>query len=149
MGDGRVSTEPPQNRNLDDLDPLTRGLFDTYLKVLRRTFPQFSVIVTETRRTRERQAWLVAQGGNVSRTLYSNHLLGRAIDIAFIRLTTGETDYRPETFMSVYGRLDPRLYGLVSGSQIWNGWDSPHLELLDDRLKYSSLVGTGEDVWLT
>jgi hypothetical protein len=140
--------EPPQIRDLNTLDPLTSGLFLTYLKVLEQTFPQFEIVVVETLRTRERQRWLVAQGKKTSRTIYSNHLLGRAMDVGFLRLSTGEMDWEPKTYQNVYTRVEPRLYGLVSGSQLWN-WDSPHLQLLDERLCYPHLVGTAQDVWLT
>ncbi len=146
---GLNKTEPPQNREVSALDPLTSGLFLTYLALLERTFPQFSIIVVETRRSKERQEWLVAQGENTSRTLYSNHLLGRAMDVGFLRKATGEMDWSPETYMNVYTRLDPRLFGLIAGAQMWRGWDSPHLQLQDVRLCYEALVGTKEDVWLS
>lgn len=136
---------PPQNRNLADLDPNYAGLFVTYLGALQRRLPEYTVLVTETSRTKERQEWLKADGK--SKTLHSNHLLGRAIDIAFQNKTTGEVDWSPEMYAYAYKLCDPRRYGLVSGTQLWN-WDAPHLEILDVDAKYPALVGGPEDVWL-
>lgn len=137
-----------QDRDLNNLDPRYAGLFLTYLGELERVFTQFEVVVTDVRRTKEQQLAKVKAGGAVTRTRYSNHLLGRAIDVAFLRRGTGEVDWRAETYMNVYARLDPRLFGLVSGGHLWAGWDWAHLQVQDPRLVYPALIGTKEDVWL-
>jgi len=137
-----------QDRNLDNLDPRYSGLFHVYLGELARTFPQFEVLVTDVRRTKEQQLAKVEEGEGVTRTRYSNHLLDRAIDVAFLRRATGKIDWRPETYINVYERLDPRLFGLVSGGHLWRGWDWAHLQLLDSRLVYPALIGSKEDVWI-
>lgn len=136
---------PVQNRNLNDLDPNYMGLFLVYIGVLQRALPGYNVIVTETRRTKERQEWLRADGK--SKTLHSNHLIGRAIDIALQNKTTGEIDWSPEMYKYAYSLKDPRKYGLISGLQMWD-WDGPHLELLDDEVKYPALIDSPDDVWL-
>ncbi len=86
-GTGGELMIPPQSRDLNALDPRFRGLFDAYLSELGRRLTGVNIIVTETARTKERQEWLKADGK--SKTLHSNHLLGRAIDIALQDKTTG------------------------------------------------------------
>ncbi len=139
-------TQFPSNRNLSDLDPNYMGLFVVYLGVLQRALPGYNVLVTETRRSKERQEWLRADGK--SKTLYSNHLLGKAIDIALQNKTTGIIDWSPEMYKYAYGLRDPQRYGLVAGGQIWNGFDWPHLEVQDPDIKYPTLIDIPEDVWL-
>lgn len=138
--------EPEQNRALEALDADYLGLFTVYLTALQKRLPNYKVIVTETGRSKERQEFLKAKGA--SKTMHSNHLLGRAIDIALLDTATGQIDWSDDAYKAAYGLCDPRRYGLVSGGQLWN-WDFPHLELMDIDVKYPALVGSAEDVWLT
>lgn len=134
-----------QIRDLDALDPRFRGLFVSYLDELQRRLPGYTVIVTETRRTPARQELLREQG--LSKTLHSNHLLGRAVDIALLDLESGKLDYDEATFRTAFEACPPSLYGLMSGGLEW-GWDWPHLEPADATVKYPHLIGSAEDVWL-
>lgn len=118
---------PPADRSLDSLDPRYRQRFVDFLGALERTFPQFRVIVTETRRSDERQAYLRSTGA--SRTERSNHQDGIAMDIALLRKATNELDWRPAVFRNIYRVVDPRKFGLTSGAHLW-GWDEGHLEVL-------------------
>ena len=132
-----------QNRNLDALDDRFKGLFTTYLAELERRFPAYRLIVTETLRTPERQKELEESGA--SRTLHSNHLLGRAIDIALQNIDTGEIDWSAEVYRQAFAACPPSAYGLMSGGESW-GWDWPHLELLDEMVKYPYLIDKEQNV---
>ncbi len=138
--------EPEQNRDLEALDADYLGLFTVYLAALQKRLPNYKIIVTETRRSKERQEFLKAKGA--SKTMHSNHLLGRAIDIALLNTVTGQIDWSDLAYKAAYTLCDPRRYGLVSGGQLWD-WDWPHLELMDIDAKYPALIGTAEDIWLT
>ncbi len=139
--------EPEQNRALEALNADYLGLFTVYLTALQKRLPDYKVIVTETGRTKERQEFLKAKGA--SKTMHSNHLLGKAVDIALLDNATGQIDWSDDAYKAAYALCDPRRYGLVSGGQLWDGFDYPHLEVLDEQAKYPALVGSPEDVWLT
>ena len=119
---------PPADRSLDSLDPRYRQRFVDYLEALNRTFPQFRVIVTETRRSQERQDYLRSTGA--SKTTRSNHQDGLAMDIALLRKATNELDWRPAVFRNVYRVVDPRAYGLTTGAHLW-GWDEGHIQTVE------------------
>lgn len=116
------------DRRLESLDPRYRDRFVRYLEQLEATFPQFNFIVTETRRSAERQAHLLKTGA--SKTRRSNHQDGIAMDIAIYRHETKELDWRPAVYRNVYRLLDPRQYGLTSGAHLW-GWDEGHLQIVE------------------
>lgn len=132
-----MKNPPPADRSLDSLDPKYRQRFVDFLAALERTFPQFRVIVTETRRSDERQAYLRSTGA--SRTKRSNHQDGIAMDIALLRKATNELDWRPAVFRNIYRVVDPRKFGLTSGGMLWNGFDWVHLQIIE-------VQGRGEDL---
>lgn len=127
---------PPADRSLDSLDPRYRQRFVDFLGALERTFPQFRVIVTETRRSDERQAYLRSTGA--SRTERSNHQDGIAMDIALLRKATNELDWRPAVFRNIYRVVDPRKFGLTSGAHLWN-FDELHIQIVEAQ-------GPGKDL---
>lgn len=118
------------NRDINSLDPRYRQRFKDYLQELERTFPQFKVIITETRRSAERQKDLVKSGA--SKTLYSNHQDGTAMDIALQRKSTGTIDWRPAVYRNVYRVVDPREFGLTTGAHLW-GWDEGHHQIIESQ----------------
>ena len=130
---------PPADRSLDSLEPDAQERFEAFLRTLRRTFPQFRVIVTETRRSAERQACLRRTGA--SRAVRSNHQDGVATDIALFRHATGAIDWRPAVYRNVYRIVDPRDYGLTSGAHLWD-WDEGHTQVVEAQ-------GPGRDLGST
>ncbi len=131
----------PADRSLESLDPRYRARFEDYLEALRRTFTQFQIIVTETRRSAERQACLRASGA--SKTDRSNHQDGVAMDIAIKRLATGQLDWRPAVFRNMYRILDPRDYGLTTGSHLW-AWDEGHIQVVEVQGEGKKSLGPQE-----
>lgn len=131
-----MSNPPPADRSLDSLDPKYRPRFVKFLKKLEKTFPQFRVIVTETRRSDERQAYL--RGTGASRTTRSAHQDGIAMDIALLRKITNELDWRPAVFRNVYRIVDPRKFGLTTGAHLWD-WDEVHIQIVEHQ-------GSGRDL---
>ena len=124
------------DRTLSGLDPLYRDRFRDYLDALEETFPQFNFIVTETNRSEYRQECLRKSGA--SRIKVSNHQHGHAMDIAIYRHETGSLDWRPAVYRNVYRVLDPREFGLTSGSFLWR-WDDGHLQIVEAQ-------GRGQDL---
>lgn len=123
-----MSKVPKEDRSIDSLDPRYRERFEKYLEALHTMFPQFRVIVTETRRSKARQQYLIKTGA--SKTPHSNHQDGIAMDIALLRKVTNEIDWRPAVYRNVYRILDPRDFGLTSGAHLW-GWDEGHLQIVE------------------
>lgn len=120
----------PPNRSLEDLSPKYRLRFERYLEAANDMFPQFNIFPTETLRSDERQACLLASGA--SQVKHSNHQDGIAMDIAILRHSTDSLDWRPAVFRNVYRLLDPRKFGLTSGAHLW-GWDQNHLQIVEDQ----------------
>ena len=86
------------------------------------------ILITETWRSQERQEYLYASGrtrpGNVvTWTMYSKHLIGEAVDIAFLT-DDGKVTYSGN--WEAVGRLG-ELQGLVWGGR-WPTPDRPHFE---------------------
>lgn len=123
-----MSDCPKPQREMGALDPEYRERFQRYFQALEATFSQFNFIVTETRRTQERQDCLRQAGA--SKVRRSNHQDGQAVDFAIYRHSTGELDWRPQVYRNVYRVLDPRKYGLTSGAHLW-GWDQGHLQVVE------------------
>lgn len=89
------------------------------------TAPPF--LITEGRRTRERQAQLVKRGK--SKTMKSRHLTGHAID--FVAVIDGEISYEDRHMRPIadaFSRAAGELGIKITRGIDW-GWDSPHIEL--------------------
>lgn len=115
---------PLSPRSLAALD----GVHPVLVRLVHRvaeTAPPF--LITEGRRTKERQAQLVKRGK--SKTMKSRHLTGHAVD--FVAVVDGEISYddkhmRPiaDAFSRAAGELGIKITRGID----W-GWDSPHIEL--------------------
>ncbi|MDN4069280.1 M15 family metallopeptidase [Paenibacillus vini] len=84
------------------------------------------ILITETIRTKEKQAEYVAKG--TSQTMRSWHLVGQALD--FVPVTsTGGTDYtayfQPDIQRAI---AEAKRLGFKWGGDWSGGWDKPHLE---------------------
>ena len=114
------ASEPPQNRNMDDLHPAFRPLIESYIKDVSKILTHVELIVTETRRTVERQSWLYAQGRYApyqntrvrSWTLWSKHRYGLASDLAMIRRDSGEAIWAEASWAHLLEVCPPEHYGL-------------------------------------
>jgi hypothetical protein len=133
---------PPAARTittrLDALDPDARVGFTALLADARKA--GFVVRVTETRRTAERQAYLLARGRSRTLTLTSAHMTGRAVDVVvgdgnIGRATTRRQWVAFRRWAQAYGGGDRfRLIGTPERT-----WDWPHLELADDPHGFRSV----------
>lgn len=84
-------------------------------------------IVMEGRRTRERQAELVA--GRKSKTMNSKHISGRAVDIAPV--VDGKVSWEWKDFAPIIACA--KAHASATGIPLefgydW-GWDAPHIEM--------------------
>lgn len=84
------------------------------------------ILITETIRTKEKQAEYVKKG--TSQTMRSWHLVGQALD--FVPVTsTGGTDYngyyRPDVQKAI---VEAKRLGFKWGGDWKGAWDKPHLE---------------------
>jgi hypothetical protein len=98
------------------------------------------VRVTETRRTPERQAWLLARGRSRTLTLTSAHMTGRAADIVvgdgdLARAATRRQWVAFRRWAQAYGGGDRfRLIGTPERT-----WDWAHVELAHDPHGFRSI----------
>ncbi|MEM5429408.1 M15 family metallopeptidase [Cupriavidus oxalaticus] len=121
--------------NQRSLDRLV-GVHADLVKVVRRAAEISAVvfIVTEGRRTRERQAQLLAKGA--SQTLNSRHITGHAVDLAAV--VDGEVRWDWPLYYKIAAAM--KQAATETGVAIvWGGdWrtfkDGPHFEL--DRKAY-------------
>jgi hypothetical protein len=125
-------------RSLDALDDEARGFFGVLLADARRA--GFAVRVAETRRTSERQAYLLARGQGRTLTLTSTHMTGRAVDVVVADGNVGRAATRRQWIAfrrwaqawGGGGRI--RLIGTPERT-----WDWPHLELAGDPHGFRSI----------
>jgi hypothetical protein len=123
---------------LDALDEDARVGFAALLADARRA--GLRVRVTETRRTAERQAYLLARGGARTLTLTSSHMTGRAADVVvgdgdLSRAATRRQWVAFRRLAQAWGGGDRfRLIGTPERT-----WDWPHLELADDPHGFRSV----------
>ena len=136
----RPSDFPPSAAEVDSaltsLDREARPAFERMLAAARRAGHEVRVI--ETRRSPERQAYLVVSGGGLTFTATSMHSSGRAMDVA-----VGDGNLRKRStrakwaafrrWVSAYEDGRFRLIGTPEES-----WDWPHIEL-PDTLGYRSI----------
>lgn len=130
---------PPVNREIGDLAPAFRIPFLAWLAATESVLTHVEFRVTETRRTRERQAWLYAQGREapylgaprVTWTMDSKHRWGLAVDIAMIRKSTGEAIWEIPSWRHLYKVVPLEPYGLKTLAPL----EFVHIEhLLSDEL---------------
>lgn len=115
-----MSNPPRINRELADLAPAFRIPFLAWLAAAESVLTHVEFRVTETRRAKERQAWLYAQGrqapflGAPQRTwtMDSRHRWGLAVDIAMIRKATGEAIWEISSWKHLYRVVPLEPYGL-------------------------------------
>lgn len=113
---------PPVNREIGDLAPAFRIPFLAWLAAAESVLTHVEFRVTETRRTRERQAWLYAQGREapylgaprVTWTMDSKHRWGLAVDIAMIRRSTGQAIWEISSWQHLYQAVPLAPYGLTT-----------------------------------
>lgn len=112
---------------LDKLAPNTRRAALAWYEYCIKIGAEF--LITETIRTREKQAEYVKKG--TSKTMNSYHLVGQALD--FCPITGVDTDYnayRRADIVKVIAEAKRLGFGWGGdwGSTTGNGWDKPHLE---------------------
>jgi hypothetical protein len=127
--------EPKVDKDTANLHALTRGRFKNWKRQVEAEFPQFSIGITETRRSRARQNYLYGIGRThhrnqkpVTWTLESRHLYGLAIDWHVVRRLTGRADWNPDVFRTILERVPPERYQLKSLASIG---DLAHLEVME------------------
>lgn len=107
------------------------GVHPDLVKVVLRAAAIGSIqfIVTEGRRTRERQVELVAAGK--SRTMNSRHLTGHAVDLAVL-LSDGTVSWEKAAyrFLAICVKQAARDLGIpVEWGGDWEWFDGPHFQL--------------------
>jgi hypothetical protein len=123
---------------LDALDADARVGFTALLADARRA--GFAVRVTETWRSAERQAWLLARGRGRTLTLTSAHMTGRAADVVvgdgnLRRAATRRRWVAFRRWAQAYGGGNRfRIIGTPERT-----WDWPHVELADDPHGFRSV----------
>lgn len=109
---------------LDNLAPNTKAAaYEWYQFCLDNNI---DILITETIRTKEKQAEYVKTGA--SQTMRSWHLVGQALD--FVPVTsTGGTDYTAYFQPSIQRAIaEAKRLGFKWGGDWSGGWDKPHLE---------------------
>lgn len=119
-------TKTMANRNIEDLHPSFRLRFMTALEEYNNKYPNKQIFVTETTRTKERQAQLVKQG--YSKTMKSNHLTGMAVDIAFH--WSSLYPWSKDTRLNLCHIMNK--YGIVNAYYDLHWWfDKPHFQAVE------------------
>ena len=121
---------------LASLDWEARPAFERMLAAARRAGHEVRVI--ETRRTPERQAYLVVAGGGLTFTATSMHSSGRAIDVAVGdgNLRKRSTRAKWAAFRQWVAAYEAGRFRLIGTPE--ESWDWPHIEL-PDTLGYRSI----------
>jgi hypothetical protein len=137
-----ASAFPPSARqvvtSLDSLDADARAGFTRLLADARRA--GFAVRVSETRRTPERQAYLLARGPARTLTLTSAHMTGRSADVIvgdgnIARAETRRQWIAFRRWAEAYG--GGNVFRLIGTPE--KTWDWAHLELADDPHGFRSV----------
>lgn len=122
----RFSKRSLNNISLEGLDHRLILLLGLMLE-----FSPYDFVVTETLRTKERQAQLVKEGK--SKTMNSKHITGKAFDIAILinNEITWDIKYYKE-FGTVILQLAKRLGFPVECGCFWKNFvDGPHVQIND------------------
>lgn len=109
-----------QNRDPNSLSPIFKPLLEEWIKAAQEHAKHVEIFITEARRTKERQAYLYAQGREepylhsptVTWTMDSRHRWGLAADVAMKRRDTGELIWTPTSWEWLYRVCPPEHYGL-------------------------------------
>jgi hypothetical protein len=123
--------------SIDSLAPGVRDHFAGMLADARAA--GFRVRVTESRRSAERQAYLMVVGGGLTFTATSMHSSGHAIDVAVGdgNLKNPRTRARWIAFRRWVAAYDGGRFRLIGMPD--RSWDWPHIELADSTLGFSSV----------
>lgn len=145
--------EPAKQTSLELLYGPTREKARSWLAQANAEFPQFDFRVLETRRTRDRQAWLFGQGRSMAQcqavgigagyanpsgktvtwTMDSMHRYDVALDFVIVRVNQpgpedDTLDWNAAPYLAVLAKVPPERYGLRSLARIG---DFGHLEDLN------------------
>ena len=123
--------------SIDSLAPEVRDHFARMLTDA--TAAGFRVRVTESRRSVERQAYLMVVGGGLTFTATSMHSSGHAIDVAVGdgNLKNPRTRARWIAFRRWVAGYDAGRFRLIGTPD--QSWDWPHIELADSSLGFPSV----------
>lgn len=116
---------PPQR--VDSIELLEPSFKLRFLQWLALAKQYHEIRITETRRSHERQLYLLRQG--LSRTLQSKHIVGRAVDIVILT-PDGKADWRPSVYRGLYRLVPLRPHGLQT-IDVPGFVDLVHIEDLD------------------
>lgn len=139
--------EPPADRSLSSLAPLFRVPFLAWLEHVSSQVTHVEFIVTETRRSLDRQRWLYAQGREDpfrnrperTWTLDSRHRWGLAADLAMMRKETGELIWEVSSWAWLYRVYPLEPYGLRSLAP--REWVHVELYFADAAIRDASALG--------
>jgi hypothetical protein len=122
-------------RSLSALTPVAHTAFDSLLSAARAA--GFRIRVTESYRSPERQAYLLARG--MTRTATSLHSDRRAIDVIVGdgRLSNRETRKRWIAFRRWVQRFDGGRFRIIGRAD--SSWDWPHIELPNRDVGFQSI----------
>lgn len=122
-------------RSLAALSPVARGAFDSLLTAARAA--GFRLRITESYRSPERQAYLLARG--MTRTATSLHSDRRAIDVVVgdARLSSSRTRARWVAFRRWVQRYEGGRFRLIGTAD--SSWDWPHIELSNTNVGFHSI----------
>ena len=137
----RPSDFPTSVRKAEtSVDSLASGVRDHFARLLADARAAgFRVRVTESRRSPERQAYLMVLGGGLTFTATSMHSSGHAIDVAVGdgNLKNPRTRARWIEFRRWVAAYDGSRFRLIGTPG--RSWDWPHIELADATLGFPSV----------
>ena len=112
---------------LSSLDPEARPAFDRMLREARRAGHR--VRIAETRRSPERQAYLLVKGGGLTFTATSRHSAGYAVDLVVGdgNLRNRRTRERWTAFRAWVSAFEGGRFRIIGEPD--RSWDWPHVEL--------------------
>lgn len=141
----KTAVELRNKVEIKGLNPDFAKLVEKLVENLWKTFEPlgFYPLITDGNRTLAEQKELYAQGRTkpgkiVTYTLNSNHIGGRAVDIAFIAIDGGGLTYNVD--WDLFGSTVRSIPGLGWGGD-WKGFrDRPHVEFLPEEVVEEELT---------
>ncbi len=139
--------EPSRQSSTAVLARVFREPFLHWLEVAEKRVPHVEFRVTETLRSRERQAWLYAQGREepflhaprATWTMESRHRWGLAADLAMIRKSTGQAIWEIPSWRWLYEYVPLEPFGLRHIAPL--EWVHVELARADEVIKHAGLLG--------